>query len=85
MTASKRDLVFINKAMQIAMISPCLHQHGCVLVRNGKIISNGYNNYGTSFYSHSCNSTHAEIDALGQCLKEKCCFQTQQEPYFKED
>lgn len=50
-----------------ALKSPCLHKHGCVVCMNGKIISRGFNNYGTSnankFASYA-GSCHAEIQAL---------------------
>jgi deoxycytidylate deaminase len=65
---SKKDRKFIEEAIQIASNSPCYSQHGCVLVRNGKIIGRGYNYH---FQSESCQTIHAEVDALMQCLKRK--------------
>lgn len=57
----------INSARLEAHKSPCLHKHGCVITVNGKIISNGHNNYRTcfndQFYCQDC-SCHAEIHAL---------------------
>ena len=65
---SKKDRKFIEEAMQIASNSPCYSQHGCVLVRNGKIIGRGFNYH---FQSEGCQTIHAEVDALMQCLKQK--------------
>ena len=66
---SKRELNFIHRAMSVAKNSPCYNQHGCVLVRNGKIMSQGYNHYEVSKHSLSTNTTHAEIDALIKYFK----------------
>lgn len=69
MDISKKDYKFIDEAIQLAHNSPCFCQHGCVLVRNGKIIGRGYNNYNSSQHSDSCNSIHAEVDAIKQYFK----------------
>lgn len=66
---SKKDYKFIDNATNIAINSPCFSQHGCVLVRNGKIIGRGYNNYNALQCSNSCFSIHAEISAIKQCFK----------------
>lgn len=66
---SKSDLKFIQCAMSMAENSPCYNQHGCVLVQNGKIVSQGYNHYDISKHSLSSNTTHAEIDALTKYFK----------------
>lgn len=68
---SKKELNFVHQAMLIAENSPCYNQHGSVLVRNGKIISHGYNHYEVSKHSLSTNTTHAEIDALIKYFKLK--------------
>jgi pyrimidine deaminase RibD-like protein len=71
---SKSDLKYIHQAMIVAEKSPCYNRHGCVIVRNGKIVSNGFNHYDVSKYSLSSNTTHAEIDALTKYF-ESCSFQ----------
>lgn len=66
---SKKDYKFIDEATNLAINSPCFCQHGCVLVRNGRIIGRGYNNYNASQCSNSCFSIHAEVSAIKQCFK----------------
>jgi deoxycytidylate deaminase len=67
--ASINDLKYINEASIVAQNSPCYNQHGCVIVKNGKIVSSGYNNYNISQNSLSSTTTHAEIDALTKYMK----------------
>jgi len=66
---SRNDYKYIHKAMTIAENSPCYNQHGCVIVKNGQIVSEGYNHYNVSKYSLSSNTTHAEVDALTKYFK----------------
>ena len=66
---SKKDRKFIDVATNLAKNSPCFCQHGCVLVRNGRIVGSGYNNYNVSNDSDSNNSIHAEVCAIGQYFK----------------
>lgn len=57
----------INAAITVATKSDILHKHGCVISRNGKIISTGYNNersYSKDGLIESCSSCHAEISAI---------------------
>jgi pyrimidine deaminase RibD-like protein len=68
---SRSDFKYIHQAMTMAENSPCYNQHGCVLVQNGRIVSQGYNHYEISKYSLSSNTTHAEIDALTKYFKTK--------------
>jgi deoxycytidylate deaminase len=68
---SRSNLKYIHQAMLIAENSPCYNQHGCVIVQNGRIVSQGYNNYNVSKHSLSSNTTHAEIDALTKYFKSK--------------
>lgn len=59
---------FLKKAMNIAFKSTCPNQkHGCVIVKDGDIISEGYNHQKIHMY-HKC-SVHAEVDALFKCQK----------------
>jgi deoxycytidylate deaminase len=69
---SRSDFKYIHQAMTMAENSPCYNQHGCVLVQNGRIVSQGYNHYEISKYSLSSSTTHAEIDALTKYFKTKC-------------
>lgn len=68
---SKTDFKYIHEAMTIAKNSPCYNQHGCVIVQNGRIVSEGYNHYNVSRYSLSPNTTHAEVDALTKYFQRK--------------
>jgi deoxycytidylate deaminase len=44
-TTSQKDQTYIQLAREIAVRSPCHSQHGCVLVRNGKIVSQEFNHF----------------------------------------
>ena len=68
---SRNDFKYIHQAMSIAENSPCYNQHGCIVVQNGRIVSQGYNHYDISKNSLSSNTTHAEIDALTKYFKSK--------------
>lgn len=51
------------------MNSPCLHNHGCVISINCKIIANGYNIYNVFSYrifGNNVCSYHAEVNAFAQ-------------------
>lgn len=73
MYASNKDHLLISRAQEVACKSPMQMRHGCVLARGSKVISTGFNNYGTaaslssssssSFNSPLC-SCHAEMSAL---------------------
>ena len=66
---SRSDETFINIASNEAEKSSLLMKHGCVVVKNGKIVGRGYNSARCTsrdnFISNSC-SCHAEIAALRQ-------------------
>lgn len=68
---SRSDFKYVHQAMLMAENSPCYNQHGCVIVKNGQIVSQGYNHYNVSKLSLSSNTTHAEIDALTKYFKTK--------------
>lgn len=54
---------YLKKAAQIAVNSELIkHKHGCVIVKDGKIISEGYNHY-VNYYEHKY-TIHAEVDAI---------------------
>lgn len=53
-TTAEYDLVFLNIAKEIASLSKCVsHQVGCVVVKDGRILSTGYN--GTPAGYKNCN------------------------------
>ena len=59
---------FLRRAAQIATRSPlCHHRHGCVIVKDNEVISEGYNHY-TTFFEHQY-TMHAEVDALRKVKK----------------
>jgi len=66
---SRSDETFINIASNEAEKSSLLMKHGCVVVKNGKIVGRGYNSPRSTsrdnFISNSC-SCHAEMAALRQ-------------------
>ncbi len=71
---SKRDIYFINKAIEVSAKSNMMMKHGCVITCNNKFMSDGYNSYrtqfGDNFIKQSC-SCHAEMHALRNALKYK--------------
>jgi deoxycytidylate deaminase len=76
---SKKDLKFIDKAKYISKKSNMLMKHGCIVVKNNKIISTGYNNYRNrfkdNFIKESC-SCHAEMHALRLAFKNNSLSKT---------
>jgi len=69
---SKKDLKFIERAKKITKKSNMLMRHGCIVVKNNKVLSSGYNNYRNrfkdGFIKESC-SCHAEMHALRLAFK----------------
>jgi pyrimidine deaminase RibD-like protein len=82
---SRSDFKYVERAMSMAENSPCYNQHGCVLVQNGRIVSQGYNHYDISRHSLSSNTTHAEIDALTKYFKSKSFKSKVREKWKKEE
>ena len=65
-TSNKTQQEYIDVCSRLAEKSPLTHKHGCIIVRNGKIIAKGFNS------QHNIdNSIHAEIAALKNTTK-KC-------------
>lgn len=59
---------FLRRAAHIAARSPvCHHRHGCVIVHDGEVVSEGFNQY-TTYFEHQY-TMHAEIDALRKIKK----------------
>lgn len=67
MNYTNHDEKMICQAIEQAYLSPVLMRHGCVAVRNGKIIASGFNNYRTyskdGVIRNSC-TCHAEADVI---------------------
>ncbi len=73
------DDYFISAALLISCRSPCHRLHvGCILVKNNRIISSGYNGYlpGSNHLSivvvegnssHEQATVHAECNAIADC------------------
>lgn len=61
---------FLNKAANIATRSNVkAHRHGCVIVKDGEVISEGFNRH-TKHMEHAF-TIHAEVDALLKMKKNK--------------
>ena len=72
MKISNKEDRFIQSAAEQAEMSPCLMRHGCVAVRNGRIVGRGFNNYRSKSkdgFINNCMTCHAEIGALRQVNK----------------
>lgn len=67
---SSKTINFLNEACNEAHNSKLLMKHGCVIVKNGKIIGRGHNYHRTKsndgFLCKNCSSCHAEINAIRQ-------------------
>ncbi len=73
------DDYFISTALLISCRSPCTRLHvGCILVKNNRIISSGYNGYLPNSYhisiiktegtnTHEQATVHAECNAISDC------------------
>jgi deoxycytidylate deaminase len=60
---------FLDRAARMAMKSTMTQKHGCILVVNGEILSEGFNHH----FTHMCHkfSIHAEADALHKAKRYK--------------
>jgi deoxycytidylate deaminase len=69
-TCKDKQEYFLQRAANIAIRSNVRHhRHGCVIVRDGEVVSEGYNHH-TSHYEHKF-TVHAEVDALLKLKKNK--------------
>ena len=64
-----KQQMYLDRATRVAMKSVMTHRHGCVVVVNGDIVSEGYNRATTHMF-HSF-SLHSEVDALNKLKKTK--------------
>lgn len=67
---TEKQYSFLQRAMSIALKSNCKnHKHGCVIVKDNEIISEGYNYR----HYHMCHkmSIHAEVAALSKLKHNK--------------
>lgn len=61
---------FLQEAMKQSLKSEMNHKHGCVIVKNGKIVSTGHNHYVLKAdKSKGKFSIHAEEDAIKKYCK----------------
>jgi deoxycytidylate deaminase len=64
-TCNEKQYSFLKRAMNLALKSSCPHQrHGCVIVKDNEIVSEGYNHKQTHLYHKF--SVHAEVDAISK-------------------
>lgn len=59
---TEKQRYYLERAARMATKSTMTHQHGCVIVLNGEVVSEGYNRVATHMF-HSY-SVHSEVDAL---------------------
>ena len=74
--ADTRQQNIINVCKSIARKSDMLHKHGCVIVKNGSIISSGFNSTFSNDKKKKCQnitSLHAEMSAISNCNKQMIC------------
>jgi deoxycytidylate deaminase len=75
MELSIKKIALLHYAMNLAMSSSMRCRHACILVINGKIISEGVNHYRGCLNNKCVPFVHAEISALWKLLrKDKQCF-----------
>lgn len=65
--SKERQTYFLEKAARAASKSTMGHKHGCVIVHDDVILSEGWNKL-QSYYNHAF-SVHAEVDAIHKCRK----------------
>jgi deoxycytidylate deaminase len=69
-TCNDKQSFFLKRATNLALKSPCQnHRHGCVIVKDDEILSEGYNHTQTHLYHKF--SIHAEVDAISKLKHNK--------------
>lgn len=69
-TCNDKQYSFLKRAMNLALKSTCQNQrHGCVIVKDNEIVSEGYNHTHTHLYHKF--SIHAEVDAISKMKHNK--------------
>lgn len=74
--ADKFQKRVLEDCKNLAKRSNMLHKHGCIIVKNGNIVSTGFNQHFTNKKLKECHDTtswHAEIMAIRKCTKELLC------------
>lgn len=67
---NERQSVFMNRAFNLARKSHCFtHRHGCVIVKDDEIVSEGFNH--TDVHLYHKLSIHAEVDAISKLKKNR--------------
>lgn len=70
MILSKKQQSFVELAKRVSVYSDCTHKHGCVLVKNGKVINTAFNqntfsSFADRFIKKEWYGTrHAEISVV---------------------
>jgi len=67
MTIKKKNEIYIEKAIKLAEKSTMLKKHGCIIVKNNKILGEGYNKRINTM--KNMYSIHAEISAIQDAKK----------------
>ncbi len=66
----------LDDCKTLAQKSDMLHKHGCIIVKNGNVVSTGFNQRYTKKKIQECHdvtSWHAEMIAIRKCTKELLC------------
>lgn len=74
-STTERQRYFLERAARLAMKSSMSHKHGCIIVKDGTIIAEGYNHHVTHMYHKF--SIHAEIDAINKSRRGRNMIDTQ--------
>lgn len=68
--STEKQGLFLRRAANIAARSPVrCHRHGCIIVKDGEVVAEGYNHHAIQF-EHKF-TVHAEIDALMKLKKNR--------------
>lgn len=69
-SCNDKQYYFLKRAINLALKSTCqTHRHGCVIVKDDEILSEGYNH--TQLHLYHKFSIHAEVDAISKLKHNK--------------